>query len=271
MQNSSIRFLNQLNQEFYDRVADSFDDSRSYSWEGWEVLRPYILKLIEGKSGDALRVLDIGCGNGRFALWLSEVTNLAEIDTKIEYTGIDFNEFLLRKAQVRTLNLQNVTTDFEQVDIVESLLQKLPLSTKKYDLIVCFGVMHHIPGQETRQELITQISELMAPNALASIANWQFDTLPNLFSRSQKLQDSGLIPDPEPGDYLLNWQRKMVGQNANKGENPNSSPRFCHLISDAESTQRWQISNLSLLQKYLADGPKNESNAYWIVTNKVVK
>lgn len=282
MQTSSIRFLNQLNQKFYKTVADSFDDSRSYSWTGWETLKPFIDKLIEEKkekSGDApsepLRVLDIGCGNGRFAKWLSELMHLAQINTKIEYTGIDFNEFLLQKARERTQNLPKVTTDFKQIDIVESLLQKTPLSTQKYDLIVCFGVMHHIPGQEMRQKLVEQISKLMVEseksNSIACIATWQFDSLPNLFSRSQQLQDSRLVPDAEAGDYLLNWERKMVGKNANKEENLSSSPRFCHLVSDAESIQWWQTTKLSLIQKYLADGPKNQSNAYWIVTNNVVK
>lgn len=284
MQTSSIRFLNQLNQKFYETVADSFDDSRSYSWTGWEVLKPFILKLIEGKkekSGDApgepLRVLDIGCGNGRFAQWLSEVINLAETTTKIEYTGIDFNEFLLQKARERTQNLPKVTTDFKQIDIVESLLQKTPLSTQKYDLIVCFGVMHHIPGQEMRQKLVEQISKLMVEseksNSIACIATWQFDSLPNLFSRSEQLQDSGLIPDPEAGDYLLNWERKSAGETLKTNENKNQTPtpRFCHLISDEESEEWWQTTKLSLIQKYLADGPKNQSNAYWIVTNNVVK
>lgn len=290
MQTSSIRFLNQLNQEFYENIAESFDDSRSYSWQGWENLKPYIHKIIEGKKRNGqvtvLRVLDIGCGNGRFSNWLSELLHTTGSSNTIEYTGIDFNQSLLQKAQEKTSNLDHVSTSFEKIDIIENLLENKPLTTKKnevFDLIVCFGVLHHIPGQEMRKALVGQIAELLvksektatpAPQGLACVAAWKFDTLPNLFSRAQNLQTSDFIPDPEVGDFLLDWKRvEKLGPDSKSPthtmlEQKLKNPRFCHLISDQEVSSWWPTTNLMPVLHYLADGPNQQSNSYWILNYK---
>ena len=64
MKQATILQLNDLNQHFYKVTAEEFSKTRSFYWKGWgELIEP--LKEI-GKNHPQLKVLDIGCGNGRF-------------------------------------------------------------------------------------------------------------------------------------------------------------------------------------------------------------
>jgi 2-polyprenyl-3-methyl-5-hydroxy-6-metoxy-1,4-benzoquinol methylase len=56
--------LNTINREFYRVTAHDFDETRGQPWPGWKRVLPY-LKL-------PLSVLDVGCGNGRFGVFLAQ-------------------------------------------------------------------------------------------------------------------------------------------------------------------------------------------------------
>lgn len=60
----TIQRLNAINREFYRVTAREFDQTRGAAWPGWERLLPYL--------HPPLSVLDVGCGNGRFGLFLRE-------------------------------------------------------------------------------------------------------------------------------------------------------------------------------------------------------
>ena len=78
--------LKALNHKFYQKTQVYFNRSRQHFWVGWEKLLPYL-------QGSTLKVLDLGCGNGRFGKWLMERGKT------IDYTGIDENQFLLKQAK----------------------------------------------------------------------------------------------------------------------------------------------------------------------------
>jgi tRNA (uracil-5-)-methyltransferase TRM9 len=267
MKKSSVQTLNTLNQTFYDQVAESFDDSREYFWPGWEKLLKPLQTLAAQKNNQPLSVLDIGCGNGRFAQWLDSHAVHAN------YTGLDTNSFLLRTAQEKNQNLTTVKTTFSQVDVVEKILNNQVFTdsnsnttisaTKTFDVIVCFGVLHHVPGKENRAGLIKLCQSHLTTNGLLAVATWDFATIPNLMSRSQKLSQSTLIPDPEPNDYLLDWKR----QNKQDKNSPQRSQRYCHLISAQETESWWSGTGLNLVLHYTADGPQNASNRYFIASH----
>src|SRR5690349_758474 len=86
MDEATIRRLNQINREFYRITADSFDQSRQHAWAGWEQLLEYLKP--------PLSVLDVGCGNGRFGLFLAEA-----LSGDILYLGVDSSPILLERAK----------------------------------------------------------------------------------------------------------------------------------------------------------------------------
>ena len=64
MDTETINRLNAINHAFYATVADDFDQTRGTAWPGWKRLLPYLTT--------PLSVLDVGCGNARFALFLHD-------------------------------------------------------------------------------------------------------------------------------------------------------------------------------------------------------
>ncbi|MDZ4229466.1 MAG: class I SAM-dependent methyltransferase, partial [Patescibacteria group bacterium] len=76
--------LLKLNRRFYLKTQQYFNRSRQSPWPGWQKLLPYL-------QGQTLKVLDLGCGNGRFGIWLAS-------HYSIDYVGLDENQYLLDRA-----------------------------------------------------------------------------------------------------------------------------------------------------------------------------
>ncbi|MGV2437992.1 MAG UNVERIFIED_CONTAM: class I SAM-dependent methyltransferase [Anaerolineae bacterium] len=88
MQQATIDHLNQLNQAFYRTTAQDFSETRQTAWQGWARLSAFLPAVTP------LRVLDVGCGNGRFAHFLHQHNPTLPI----HYHGID--------TQPRPVNLR---------------------------------------------------------------------------------------------------------------------------------------------------------------------
>ena len=58
MDESTRRTLEAINRRFYADRAHDFDSSRTRAWQGWS-------RALFGLPRSGLRVLDLGCGNGR--------------------------------------------------------------------------------------------------------------------------------------------------------------------------------------------------------------
>src|SRR5690349_13038237 len=108
MDAAAIQRLNAINREFYRTVADEFDTTRGKAWPGWMRLLPAVGHPSE------LSVLDAGCGNGRFGVFLSQ--NLPR--TTIHYHGIDNNAALIDHARQAMASFPNVTVGFDLHDLV---------------------------------------------------------------------------------------------------------------------------------------------------------
>ena len=110
--------------EGYDRWAMVYDDDQNplQALEG-----PLVQQACGNVEG--LRVLDIGCGTGRHALWLAQAG--------AEVTGIDFSEAMLAKAHEKT-------TGYSIDLIVHDLHQRLPFEAGQFDMVVSGLVLEHI-------------------------------------------------------------------------------------------------------------------------------
>ncbi len=243
----TISTLNQLNQTFYQTVAQDFSNTRNYSWPGWEKLLPSITELLKNKK--TIRVLDLGCGNGRFALFLAQ-----HFAGQIDYLGLDSDEQLLSIAQ-KKLSDQNIKTKFEQFDLVENLLnqQLTDKLTEKFDLIVMFGVIHHLPALQLRQQLMSSLNSLLNHDGLLIFSCWQF-------AKDERFKDRVVDPknlkiDPqnlEHNDYILDWKQ---GQTAY---------RYCHFVDEQELANLTNSANWQTQQTFLADGKSGQLNLYWV-------
>jgi tRNA (uracil-5-)-methyltransferase TRM9 len=220
MKKEVIQKLNNINKAFYKKVSEDFDDSRQYYWTGWEKLVPYLK--------DDMKILDIGCGNGRFYEFIKSK------GFNVEYTGADVSVELLNLAKERY-----PAASWKELDIVENYAEL----TGNYDLIVAFGVFHHIPSFELRKSIA---DHLVNTGKTVVISFWQFPKLKNLMNRQAKFNDFGIENSQiEKGDYLLDWQRG--------GE----AVRFCHHVDETEV-----MKLLPNAEIFYADGKNQETNLY---------
>lgn len=150
--------LIKLTQKGYNQIAAQFSQTRNYLWKDLEIFNEYI------KKGD--KILDVGCGNGRFLDFLK--------DKKIEYLGIDYSENLIKQARERCP---------DKNFLVENFLEKREKKGEKrvkYDVIVALAVLNHIPNKKLQLKFLENLKQNLKPNGYILMTNW------NLFNFKNK-------------------------------------------------------------------------------------
>lgn len=223
MDNATIKHLNNLNRAFYEHIADSFHETRRQAWGGWHALLPHLKA--------PLSILDIGCGNGRFALFLAE-----HLGENLTYHGLDNSPALLAHAK-RSLSQTACTFKLDEFDLLND-----PLPQEKYDLVVLFGVLHHIPSYTQRQNLMREIAGCVRENGLLAFACWCFYESERFRQRIISWPPDTLV---EKHDYLLDWQHDS------------KALRYCHYVDEQEHQALIEATGLSELETFRADGNLN--------------
>lgn len=232
--------LTELTEQFYRQVGTDFDRTRQTFWPGWTHLLPFF----QGLPDTPLTVVDLGCGNGRFALFLDHHQLAAD------YTGVDDNSQLLALAQQQRLDMP---TNYQQQSIT-TWLSNAQKSDLVVERLIMFGVYHHIPGQTTRTKLIQQLSQQLTDNGLLILSLWRWAENPQLASKAL-WQPSQLDIDYtqlEPGDGFLGWGKT-------------DQIRYCHSFSDAEISELITASQLDLVKQFRADGSDQQTNHYLVL------
>lgn len=233
----TIQHLNDINRHFYATVAEDFDTTRGKPWPGWR----RVIQRIQPLAATPLRLLDVGCGNGRFGLFVAR-----ELNRPIVYHGLDNNPALLDHARAELAAFDHVAAQLDARDIVSA---GLPDGT--YDVVVLFGVLHHIPGAAQRQAFMQALASRVAPGGLLAFAAWRFYDFKRFRERIVPWSPEWQV---EAGDYLLDWRR---GANA---------LRYCHHVDDAEFAALVTATGLQTLATYRADGQTSDGNLYAILT-----
>lgn len=260
MQKGLIKALNQLNQDFYTQISEDFSASRNFSWQGWAEIIKYLSKQKN------LKVLDIACGNGRFVEFLKH-----NLHDSFSYLGLDNSKNLLEIAQNKFKEQQ-----FAFFDLVKNYLAngKITFNTQeKFDLIVSFGLSHHLPSAKLREEFLRSLKNRLNKNGLVIISNWQFAKEQNRFQKNtlnfkkilenpkinlwQKIKLIFLLFNLRENDYLLDWR---------KGDRANQVFRYCHYLSEGEMIEIVERSGLKIMANFFADGKSRKLNQYFLLT-----
>jgi len=259
-----------LNNSFYNTISSEFNITRQYSWKGWGKLNTYFEKTasIKGKiskdPSPSIKVLDLGCGNGRFLNFLE--SNFPNI--KFDYVGLDSNIELINIAKKATFKNNPI---FDLLDCLDLIKLNSYLASRTFDFIVSFGVTHHIPDKSFRLDWFNNLNSFMRSNSYLIYTNWKFlninkdseYTLSLDHIRKNKkiitlLQDDYNldIENLDKDDYLLGWSKKDY------------TYRYCHHFSDLENTEIVSklIANNSLVlkERFFSDGRTSNLNEYFI-------
>lgn len=250
MDERTVRALGAINRSFYRESAGEFDASRSAPWPGWDPL----VEILDGRRLlRRLRVLDAGCGNGRFAAFLAE--RLGSAAAAVCFDGVDSSEALLDRAKERTLPFSHLawhTGDF--------VADPGCLPDADYTLVVLFGVLHHVPGAATRRALLCQLGARLAPDGLLALTSWQFEAFARFRDKLVSFEDyNRTAAEPidtgqlEPGDHLLPW-----------GDAETTPVRYCHFTDDRGSERLLNDAGFETVATYTSDGRHGNLNRYLI-------
>lgn len=133
----------------YEKIAADFSRTRGTFWP--ELL--FVRDLIPEGS----RLLDIGCGNGRF---------LGSFEGKaLDYAGIDFSEGLIGVARERY-------REHTQAEFVVGDALALPFPDHSFDDAVSFAVLHHIPSRAYRVQFLREAARVVKPGGFIILTAW---------------------------------------------------------------------------------------------------
>lgn len=141
----------------YNKVVDPFVASRVRDWNEFEIITSHI------QTQDT--ILDAGCAHGRLV-----PTLLAHGIQKENYTGIDISENLIAKARETFPN-----TQFDVGDVCN-----LPYVDNNFDTVISSAVLHHIPSQELRIQMINELVRVTKPGGKIIFLVWNAFYFPHL-------------------------------------------------------------------------------------------
>jgi len=236
MNKKTVKLLNQLNIKFYKRTQEYFNRSRQYSWAGWGRLLPYF--HLQGQTLKVLKVLDVGCGNGRFGEFLEK-----KLKSDIDYTGMDNNEYLLEQVK------KNVK---EAKIIKQGVLRKWKVEGK-FDAVVLIGLMHHIPGEDNRIRILKQAKERLNKNGILIFTTWRFKDLERM---AKKIVKKHKFKNLEENDYILDWKKGVRAY------------RYCHYIDGDELRKIIGKLRMKTLDIFEADAKEGRGNKYIVLQQK---
>ncbi len=251
MNDTTAHTLNSINRTFYRDHAIPFHLSRGGPWPGWTRLVPHLEHA--GVAGTPLSVLEIGCGNARFARFLDET-----LQRPVVYRGIDASASLLEEARASTRELDAA---FEQRDLVDDPL-KPSRGAGPHACVAAFGVLHHIPGTCRRRQLVERMVERLVPGGLLALAFWDFGANRRFAERELSVRDYNRRAaeplDPlqlEPGDALLRW-----------GQPGADALRYCHWVDPDEERELLEGLGLVPVAAFASDGRSQDLNRYRVLS-----
>ena len=168
----------------------TWEDIQFYHDEG---IHNIYLREINDAMRDGLDVLDIGCGTGL-------VSNLFASKYKSNFTSIDFsNSIDYARSFAKATNINNIK--WVKQDFLEFQ------TNKQYDIIICCGVLHHIPEYE---KALAKIKKLLKPGGklLLAVYNKSGKILKRFFKI--KYNSDTLYQDQENNPFELSFTNRQV-------------------------------------------------------------
>lgn len=260
MNTDVARRMNSLNAEFYRAQASSFCQTRQAPWPGWGRVVS-LAGIAVTATPSTLSVLDVACGNLRFGTYLASRMASSPVPARVAYCAVDSCPSLVRRCAPPL----PWKVDFTQIDLVERLLNGVPLAfpapaSAPADLTVCFGFMHHVPTWAARVALLRALLGATRPGGTCAVSLWQFMNSPRLARRAREttveaLGSLGLAPsDLDADDYLVGWQGLP------------DVWRYCHSFdADGITALVDAVSDLSTVrERFSSDGRTGNLNTYLV-------
>jgi tRNA (uracil-5-)-methyltransferase TRM9 len=247
MHTDTILRLLEVNRQFYRQFAAAFAATR-------QRVQPGVRRILEElpSKGDWL---DLGCGNGAVAAAWSNSTG-----REGSYTGVDASPKLLDEARRRMgeTGAQHKEVRFYQADLAGRDWSDI-IDGKYFNVITAFAVLHHLPGERLRQEVLQKVHEHLYPDGIFVHSEWQFQRSARLMARRQHWEKIGLSEDlVDEGDTLLDWRFALPGQDEQVGL------RYVHLFNRDELADLAASTGFVIVEEFESDGREGNLALYQV-------
>lgn len=192
----------------YDLISGKFSATRKHFWRNLEFIGDYV------KDGD--KILDFGCGNGRLLELFGE--------KKIEYIGMDVSEKLIDIAKER---YASSGAKFQKISGQDSLA----FPNDYFNAIYSIAAFHHLPSEEYRKEITTELFRVLKPGGRVVITAW------NLYQLKYLKNLLGNWLSKLSGRSDLDWKDCYISFTDNQGR---IFQRYHHAFSKRELKKLFQ-------------------------------
>ncbi len=243
MNRATVESLLAINRRFYEERGRDFSATRLR-------LQPGVKRLIEGLGGDE-SILDLGCGNGELARWLSRRGHRGS------YLGLDQSTELLAEAAASSFGFP---VDFRPANLADSTWdrsftsgQALGPPQKPFGIVLCFAVLHHIPSGALRSSIACKVHDVLADAGAFMLSNWRFTNSVRMNRRIQPWSAAGIqARDVDANDHLLDWRAG------------GSALRYVHEFDEAELAELASANGFDIAETFYSDGADHQSSLYQV-------
>ena len=159
------------------QVYNDIGKNHAHSRPLWPEMKRWVAGF---KAGD--KVLDVGCGEGRL---------LQGLKLKLDYTGVDFSDELIRVARKRHGGKQRrfIVGEISEDDVWKGL--------GKFDHILAVAVVHHLPTKKEQLFVLRKMKAHLKPGGKMYVSGWNLwqakylgEHLKNLVLKLSQLPES---------------------------------------------------------------------------------
>ncbi|PIP24953.1 MAG: hypothetical protein COX34_01400 [Candidatus Nealsonbacteria bacterium CG23_combo_of_CG06-09_8_20_14_all_36_12] len=147
MDRKYAEYLLEKTRQDYNLIAREFSNKREEIWGETRFL--FDDYLIFGE-----KVLDLGCGNGRYFPLFEE--------KEVDYFGIDNSAELIKIAKEK----------YPQAKFHIANALNLPFPNNYFDKVYSIAVFHHMPSEEFRIRFLKEVKRVLKPGGLLIILVW---------------------------------------------------------------------------------------------------
>lgn len=213
----------------YDHMAKEFSDTRATFWEE--------LAFLAEHATPGMRVLDVGCGNGRFYELLRT--------RKVAYTGLDYSAGLLKEA--RLLHPDGLFTEGDAT--------QLPFPDRSFDIAFAFAVIHHIPGHELRKQFVREVARILTPGSTLILTAWDLEGTGRWRYLRSYLNSLNPFTTLDAGDIMLTFGKEK-------------RKRYLHAFSQRALRLLLEQNGFTIIDADIMTRPSGQKNLLVIARKK---
>lgn len=139
----------------YDNFAQTFSASRNNM--KWEEIEYFLEKY--GEYIDGLKILDVGCGNGRLLDHFVQSPFIMDID----YFWIDASKWMIDEAIAKFGSNDFIVCDMMNIDT---------LQIKDFESIFFIASFHHLWTIEDRIQVLEKLKKIVQSGSYIFMTNW---------------------------------------------------------------------------------------------------